>query len=119
MKALIILLFGLAVREADSDGSEHGQQRAPKRQGRRDFMLDFLRDLISKDSSLFKIFNLTRDASTRPIYLREDPCTSTLAIRPDFLPSLTYQVGQHEKNVNQCNSERRVAHGNGRRPTPL
>ena len=42
-----------------------------------------------------------------------------LAIRPVSLPSLTKQVGHHEKNVNQCNSGRRVAHGDGRRPTPL
>ena len=104
---------------ADSDGSEHGQQRAPKRQGRREIMLDFFQGLILGHQPNYKLIRLTCDALARSLFLREAPCTLLPATQSVSLPSFTYQVGHHEKNVNQCDSARRVAYGNGRRPTPL
>jgi hypothetical protein len=67
-------------------------------------MLNFLRDLIQSIQAQIKFLNLTDGAMTRHILLCEVPCARPLAIRPDSLPSLTYQAGHHEKNVNQCNS---------------
>ena len=82
-------------------------------------MLIFFRALIVFVQSHFKPLERTAGELFRPVLLCQPPCARPLALRNEALPSLTYQVGQNEKNVNQCNSGRRVAHGDGRWPTPL
>ena len=68
--------------------------------------------------TLLEMVNFSNGAVSRRIPLRERPC-ARLAHCPDLLPLWTIQAGQHEKNAYQCNSGRRVAHGDGRRPAPL
>ena len=88
-------------RDLISDGSNTGFRRAPQRQGRREIMLIFLWVLTilrQTQTELTKIFD---GAIRRRVPLRDNYC-ARLALRPVLLPSNT-QVGQHEKNANQCN----------------
>jgi len=72
-----------------------------ERQSRREIMLIFLWVLAifcQAQTELTKIFD---GAIRRRVPLRDLSC-ARLALRPVLLPSNT-QVGQHEKNANQCN----------------
>jgi len=80
-------------------------------------MLIVLLALTNLGQALTEIVNFTRDAIWRRTPLRDIPC-ARMAPCPVLLSS-TIQVGQHEKNANQCNSARRVAHGDGRWPAPI
>jgi len=82
-------------------------------------MLDIFLGMIQLDHVHSKCLSLTTGAMLHPDSLCELPRDRTLASSPVLLPSLTYQVGHHETNVNQCNSGRGVAHGDGGRPAPL
>ena len=112
-----IFFWSRNLRDLISDGSDTGFRRAPKRQSRREIMLIFLGVLTILRQTLTELTMIIDGAIRRRVPLRDNSC-ARLALRPDMLPSNT-QVGQHEKNANQCNSRRRVAHGDGRRPTPV
>ncbi|MAD91438.1 MAG: hypothetical protein CMQ54_01755 [Gammaproteobacteria bacterium] len=64
-----------------------------------------------------KILYLIDGAIQHLTYLRVIHSAS-IALKYLLLSSLT-QVGHYEKNANQCDSRRRVAHGHGRWSTPL
>ena len=80
-------------------------------------MLIFLWVLAILRQALTELTKIFDGAIRRRVLLRDIPC-ARLTLRPVLLPSII-EVGQHEKNANQCNSGRRVAHGDGRRPAPV
>jgi hypothetical protein len=91
---------------------------APQRQSRREIMLNLMWLLTILRQASTEPTRVIDGAIRRRVPLRDLPC-ARMALCSDLLPSITIQVGQYEKNANQRNSGRRVAHGDGRWPTSI
>jgi len=106
------------LRDLISEGSKTGIRIVPKRQSRREIMLILLWVLTMLRQTQNEMLDLIDGAIRRLVRLRDLPSARIALPPPTLLSSLT-RVGQYEKNANQCNSRRRVAYGDGRRPTAL
>jgi hypothetical protein len=85
------------------------------------FLLSLMIDPIGDHRPGQKSASRDTGASHRSLRLAPIPCPAAPATSRQIrlLPDYNLEAGHHEKNVNQCNSGRGVANGDGRWPAPL
>ena len=120
LKHFLIHSWPHAKKRPESTAASTVIRRAPTRQDRRVSMISFLLGLINSYQGHRQIVNPDAGDSHLAVHCAFPcPVASLSLSRPGKLPAKYRQEGHHEKNVNQRNSGRRVAHGNGRWPTTL
>jgi hypothetical protein len=83
-------------------------------------MILILLDLIDIHQVLLQLINpVSGNPCPEPSCAKPCSAVSPLTRQVRLLSASNHQEGQHEKNVNQRDSGRRVADGNGRWPAPV